>query len=147
MLVDVVTEYAAELLRPAAADADKACEAPVDVLKAGLDRPADPRRRRRAWRHRHGALRGGRFAGRGRANQGRHGATSSSRPTVSRRDVAEVAEAAAHVLRRPDTHRGRSYTWISTYTSIRDGELEHVSDDVPPLLGRPATSFADAVGS
>ena len=35
--------------------------------------------------------------------------------------------------------------WISTYTAIRDGELEHVSDDVPRLLGRPATSFADAV--
>jgi len=37
MLVDVVTEYAAEVLRPAAADADDACEAPVDVLKASLE--------------------------------------------------------------------------------------------------------------
>ena len=35
--------------------------------------------------------------------------------------------------------------WISTYTAIRDGELEHVSDHIPRLLGRPATSFADAV--
>jgi len=35
--------------------------------------------------------------------------------------------------------------WISTYTAIRDGELEAVSDDIPRLLGRPATSFADAV--
>ena len=35
--------------------------------------------------------------------------------------------------------------WISTYTAIRDGELEAVSDDVPRLLGRPATSFRDAV--
>jgi uncharacterized protein YbjT (DUF2867 family) len=35
--------------------------------------------------------------------------------------------------------------WISTYTAIRDGELEAVSDDVPRLLGRPATAFADAV--
>lgn len=35
--------------------------------------------------------------------------------------------------------------WISTYTAIRDGELAHVSDDVPRLLGRPATSFRDAV--
>ena len=34
MLVDVVTEYATEVLRPAAHDADDACEAPVDVLKA-----------------------------------------------------------------------------------------------------------------
>lgn len=35
--------------------------------------------------------------------------------------------------------------WISTYTAIRDGELERVSGDVPRLLGRPATSFAEAV--
>lgn len=35
--------------------------------------------------------------------------------------------------------------WISTYTAIRDGELAAVSDDVPRLLGRPATSFAEAV--
>lgn len=34
MLVDVVTEFAAEVVLPAAADADSACEAPVDVLKA-----------------------------------------------------------------------------------------------------------------
>jgi NAD(P)H dehydrogenase (quinone) len=35
--------------------------------------------------------------------------------------------------------------WISTYTAIRDGELDDVSDDIPRLLDRPATSFADAV--
>ncbi len=35
--------------------------------------------------------------------------------------------------------------WISTYTAIRDGELDLVSEDVPRLLGRPATSFAAAV--
>jgi uncharacterized protein YbjT (DUF2867 family) len=35
--------------------------------------------------------------------------------------------------------------WISTYTAIRDGELDAVSDDIPRLLGRPATQFADAV--
>jgi uncharacterized protein YbjT (DUF2867 family) len=35
--------------------------------------------------------------------------------------------------------------WISTYTAIRDGELEQVSSDIPRLLGRPATSFAEAV--
>ena len=37
MLVDVVTEYAAEVVRPAAAEADEACEAPVDVLKASIE--------------------------------------------------------------------------------------------------------------
>jgi len=35
MLVDVVTELATEVVRPAAADADAACAAPDDVLKAG----------------------------------------------------------------------------------------------------------------
>jgi len=35
--------------------------------------------------------------------------------------------------------------WISTYTAIRDGELEAVSQDVPRLLGRPATSFEEAM--
>ncbi len=35
--------------------------------------------------------------------------------------------------------------WISTYTAIRDGELAAVSDDVPRLLGRTATTFRDAV--
>lgn len=37
--------------------------------------------------------------------------------------------------------------WISTYTAIRDGELAAVSGDVERLLGRPATSFADAVAA
>ncbi|GAA1773485.1 acyl-CoA dehydrogenase family protein [Nocardioides hankookensis] len=37
MLVDVVTELAAEVLRPAAAEADETCIAPEAVLKAGLE--------------------------------------------------------------------------------------------------------------
>ncbi|MFP5253489.1 MAG: acyl-CoA dehydrogenase family protein [Actinomycetes bacterium] len=37
MLVDVVTELAAELVRPAAASADEATRAPEEVLKAGLE--------------------------------------------------------------------------------------------------------------
>jgi len=37
LLVDVVTELAEEVLRPAAAEADEACAAPEAVLKAGLD--------------------------------------------------------------------------------------------------------------
>jgi alkylation response protein AidB-like acyl-CoA dehydrogenase len=37
MLVDVVSEYAAEVLRPAAAEADDACAAPAEVLQAGLE--------------------------------------------------------------------------------------------------------------
>ncbi|MDN5744351.1 MAG: acyl-CoA dehydrogenase family protein, partial [Nocardioidaceae bacterium] len=37
MLVDVVGEFSEEVVRPAAVDADKACAAPVDLLKASLD--------------------------------------------------------------------------------------------------------------
>ena len=37
MLVDVVTELATEVLRPAAAKADEACAAPAEVLAAGLE--------------------------------------------------------------------------------------------------------------
>jgi hypothetical protein len=33
--------------------------------------------------------------------------------------------------------------WVSTYTAIRDGELEAVSDDIERLTGRRATSFAE----
>lgn len=33
--------------------------------------------------------------------------------------------------------------WISTYTAIRDGELERVTTDVPDLLGRPALTVTD----
>ncbi|CAN5626268.1 acyl-CoA dehydrogenase family protein [soil metagenome] len=37
MLVDVVTEFAEEVVRPAASEANETCEAPDGVLKAGLD--------------------------------------------------------------------------------------------------------------
>lgn len=37
MLVDVVAEFAEEVVRPAASEADKACAAPDDLLKASLE--------------------------------------------------------------------------------------------------------------
>lgn len=37
MLVDAVTEYAEEVVRPAAAEADEACATPDTVIKAGLE--------------------------------------------------------------------------------------------------------------
>ena len=37
MLVDVVTEFAAEVVRPAAAEANETCEAPDALLKASLE--------------------------------------------------------------------------------------------------------------
>ncbi|WKG12532.1 SDR family oxidoreductase [Nocardia sp. PE-7] len=33
--------------------------------------------------------------------------------------------------------------WVSTYTAIAEGELEHVTDAVPHLTGHPATDFRD----
>jgi len=35
--------------------------------------------------------------------------------------------------------------WVSTYTAIRDGELNAVSPDIGRLLGRPAMGFAQAL--
>jgi NAD(P)H dehydrogenase (quinone) len=77
--------------------------------------------------------------------------------------LAEIAEILSRVIGRP--HRFEDETveqarasrasygapewqlqaWVSTYTAIRNGELATVSDDVPRLLGRPATTFAEAV--
>ncbi len=37
MLVDVVSEFATEVVRPAASDANEACAAPADLLKASLE--------------------------------------------------------------------------------------------------------------
>jgi NAD(P)H dehydrogenase (quinone) len=37
--------------------------------------------------------------------------------------------------------------WISTYTAIRDGELNAVSSDIGRLLGRPALGFAQTLAS
>lgn len=37
MLVDVVSEFATEVVRPAAAEANETCEAPADLLKASLE--------------------------------------------------------------------------------------------------------------
>lgn len=37
--------------------------------------------------------------------------------------------------------------WVSTYTAIAAGQLDRVSDDVPTLLGRPATSLAHTLAT
>lgn len=37
--------------------------------------------------------------------------------------------------------------WISTYTAIRDGELNAVSSDIGRLLARPPRSFAQAIAA
>jgi NAD(P)H dehydrogenase (quinone) len=37
--------------------------------------------------------------------------------------------------------------WVTTYLAIADGSMEQVSPDLPALLGRPATSLAQLLGS
>ena len=138
MLVDVVTEFADEVVRPAAADADEACAAPEELLEASLEiglpilgLPGVARRRLR------GALGDGRHPGRRGAGQGRHGSgrrgagararsrprsacggpTSSSRPTC-RRSPATTC--------RPRRWRSPSRRCSSTCsapatTAVRDG--------------------------
>jgi NAD(P)H dehydrogenase (quinone) len=37
--------------------------------------------------------------------------------------------------------------WVSSYWAIRDGSFAAVSDDMPRLTGRPATSLKDYLGA
>ena len=37
--------------------------------------------------------------------------------------------------------------WVSTYTAIAAGELSGVTDAIPRLIGRPATSVAELLRS
>ena len=75
--------------------------------------------------------------------------------------LAEVAEQLSAAAGRPVAYRDQtveeayasraSYgapewqvtAWVTTYTAIATGELARVSDDVPRLTGRPATSLAE----
>lgn len=55
--------------------------------------------------------------------------------------IAEARASRAHY----DAPDWQVDAWISTYTAIRDGELNAVSPDIGRLLGRPATGFAQAL--
>ncbi len=66
----------------------------------------------------------------------------TGRPHVYVDETLEEARASRARFGAPDW---LVEAWISTYTAIRDGELAAVSGDVPRLLARPATAFADAV--
>ena len=65
--------------------------------------------------------------------------------TGLRRSISYVDETV------PEAYQSRAHysapdwqvdAWVSTYTAIRAGELERVSDDVETITGRPATSLA-----
>lgn len=66
--------------------------------------------------------------------------TATGRP---HRYVAETVQEAFASRARYEAPRWLVEAWVSTYTAVADGELEHVSDDVPALLGRPATTVAE----
>jgi uncharacterized protein YbjT (DUF2867 family) len=93
----------------------------------------------------------------------RHAGTTYDLTGPEALTVRDIAEALTRVTGRP--HRFEDETleqarlsrasygapewqlqaWISTYTAIRDGEVAAVTDAVSRLLGRPATTFAEAV--
>ncbi len=61
--------------------------------------------------------------------------------TFQNETVAEARASRAH-YGAPDWQVD---AWISTYTAIRDGELNAVSSDIGRLLGRPALGLAQAL--
>lgn len=69
-------------------------------------------------------------------------ATITGRPFSFVDETVDEARASRAHFGAPDWQVD---AWISTYTAIRDGELAHVDDDISRLLGRPATSFDEAV--
>jgi uncharacterized protein YbjT (DUF2867 family) len=71
-------------------------------------------------------------------------ASATGRPYSFHDETLEEARASRAHYGAPDWQVD---AWVSTYTAIRDGELATVSDDVPRLLGRRATSFEDAVAA
>lgn len=66
--------------------------------------------------------------------------TDAGRPTTYVAETVEEAYASRAVYGAPDWQVD---AWVSTYTAVAAGELDVVSDDVPALTGRPATSLAE----
>ncbi|WP_433257580.1 SDR family oxidoreductase [Streptosporangium sp. CA-135522] len=71
------------------------------------------------------------------------GAATGRRVTYHPETVEEAYESRA----RYGAPRWQVDAWVSTYTSIANGEMGGVSDAVPRLTGRPATSLADLLAS
>lgn len=61
------------------------------------------------------------------------------RPVSYQPETIEEAYASRASFGAPDW---QVEAWVSTYTSIADGEVADVTDDVPRLSGHPATSLA-----
>lgn len=69
---------------------------------------------------------------------------AAGRPVVFRDQTVEAAYASRASYGAPDW---QVTAWVTTYTAIAAGELANVSDAVPRLTGRPATSLADYLRS
>ena len=65
---------------------------------------------------------------------------ASGRAVTYRPETTDEAYASRAVFGAPDWQVD---AWVSTYLAIARGELDGVSDAIPRLLGRPATSLAD----
>lgn len=60
----------------------------------------------------------------------------------------DETEEAAYASRRagwPEAEDWQLEAWVSTYTAIRDGECDRVTDHVEQVTGRPARSIEDAL--
>jgi NAD(P)H dehydrogenase (quinone) len=62
----------------------------------------------------------------------------TGRPMSYHAETLDEAYASRSVYGAPDW---QVQAWVSTYTAIASGELAEVTDDVPRLTGRPATSL------
>jgi hypothetical protein len=67
---------------------------------------------------------------------------ASGRAVTYHQETLDEAYAARAVYGAPDW---QVEAWVSTYLAIARAELAEVSDDIPRLLGRPATSLADVL--
>ncbi len=67
---------------------------------------------------------------------------ASGRAVTYHPETPDEAYAARAVYGAPDW---QVEAWVSTYLAIARAELAEVSDDIPRLLGRPATSLADVL--
>jgi uncharacterized protein YbjT (DUF2867 family) len=64
------------------------------------------------------------------------------RPYAYEEQTLEEAYATRRVLTE---EQWQLDAWVSTYTAIRDGAVERISDDGPRLLGRPARTLEEAL--
>lgn len=69
---------------------------------------------------------------------------ATGRPTRYREETLEEAYASRSGYGAPPWQVD---AWVSTYTAIRDGELERVTDDVEQATGRPPLTVEQALRS